>query len=750
MKNLRWYWQRLSAMSPLEIPYRLRNAVRDELGRFRLPPSESETPFAAVVRDVDSSLPPTPIFPFIPNDETLRAVPERWREAARDEAERFLSGRFSIFALDDVNFGAKIDWNRDYSSEKSAPADVYAPKIDVANENKIGDVKYIWEPARLQFLPRLAQYWLYSDASDARIPAAIVATVRDFIASNPPLCSIHWASPMEVALQLISLTLTFHFLRSRPESSAALTPDFTRLLTKAVASRLDFVRRRYSAFSSAGNHLIAEAAGAYFAANYWSTLKIAESTKRRAKVILVREIERQTFPDGVSREQSVSYSFFIRDLATLAGLSGEATGDAFPDAYWERLDRIADFLDAISDRAGNSPNVGDEDGGRAFRLEERSASRAQTLRSQRLRLAATVAKLRQNAAENAALKTPKKALKKQIGDNAQKTRLKQAFSNAVPTSDGAPTEEAFWLLGAPAFSSNFPQTSQTAETALFPQTSFLPFLTETAPSSHPSHPLQPSQPSQSPFLAPNAESSLPRAVVFREFPQGGWQSRREICGDAETLLVFKAGPFGYPATAAHAHADALELLLHVDGVPVLLDPGTFSYQNRPERPFYRSSAQHNTLNFAKSEQSQYINRFLWGKKSTPELLSVDKNLNGVDFFAGKVRWHSGETHERRVERIGDDAWRIVDRWRGSEPPTLRFHFSPEVAATAVATSDGTGAVVRVGNRRVEIANPNLAARLEPFRASPAFYRLADAVRLVFAATDSAGETATTLRVSDAQ
>ncbi|MBQ8363898.1 MAG: hypothetical protein IJX36_08245, partial [Thermoguttaceae bacterium] len=438
MKNLRWYWQRLSAMSPLEIPYRLRNAVRDELGRFRLPTPESETPLAAVVRDVDSPLPPTPIFPFIPDAASLRAVPERWRDAARDEAERFLSGRFSIFALDDVYFGAKIDWNRDYSSEQSAPANVYAPKINVADENKIGDVKYIWEPARLQFLPRLAQHWLYSDASDARIPTAIVATVRDFVASNPPLRSIHWASPMEVALQLISLTLTFQLLRSRSESSAALTPDFTNLLTKAVATRLDFVRRRYSAFSSAGNHLIAEAAGAYFAANYWSTLKIADSTKRRAKKILVREINLQTFPDGVSREQSVSYSFFIRDLATLAGLSGEAAGDAFPDAFWERLDRIADFLDAISDRAGNWPNVGDEDGGRAFRLEERSTSRAQTLRSQRLELAATVAQLRRNAVENAALKTPKKAPKKQNGNEAQKTRLKQTFSNAVPTPAAAP------------------------------------------------------------------------------------------------------------------------------------------------------------------------------------------------------------------------------------------------------------------------------------------------------------------------
>lgn len=745
MKNWRWYLRRLAVMSPLELPYRLRNAVRDELGRFRLPPSEAETPLAAVVRDVESPLPKAPIFPFVPDAETLRAVPKRWREAARVETERFLNGRFSIFALDDVAFGAKVDWNRDYSSEKSAPPQIYAPKIDVSDENKIGDVKYIWEPARLQFLPRLAQYWLYSDAADERIPAAIVATVRNFVESNPPLRSIHWASPMEVALQLISTTLTFQFLRSRPASAAALTPDFTSLLIRSIASRLDFVRRRYSAFSSAGNHLIAEAAGAYFAAAYWSTLKIAEPTKRRAKKILVREIERQTFPDGVGREQTVAYSFFIRDLGTLAGLAGEAVGDAFPDAYWERLDRIADFLDAISDRAGNSPNIGDEDGGRAFRLEERSAPRIETLRSQRLRLAETIAFLRRNADEKGGLKTKKFATQTNSNAAVNFSQRESTFSNE--SSFAATTEEAFWLLAAPRLQTQIPQNAGITPTAQISQN------VETAPTTQTSQNVETAPTAQTPQnvdTPPTAQTPQnAKTAVFREFPFGGYQSRRETCGDAETLLVFKAGPFGYPATAAHAHADALEILLHVDGVPTLIDPGTFSYRNGPERLFYRSSAQHNTLNFAKSEQSQYINRFLWGKKSTPELLSADTYHNGV-VFAGRVRWHSGETHERRVERIGDGVWRIVDRWRGNEPPTIRFHFSPEVASNVAATPDGTGATVRVGDRRVEISNPELAARLEPFRASPAFYRLEDAIRLVFVATGSTGETATTLSVSPAE
>lgn len=332
------------------------------------------------------------------------------------------------------------------------------------------------------------------------------------------------------------------------------------------------------------------------------------------------------------------------------------------------------------------------------------------------------------------MKTKKFATQTNSNAAVNFSQRENTFSNES-SAFAATTEEAFWLLAAPRLQTQIPQNVKTAPTTQTPQN------VDTTPTT---------QIPQNAEIALTAQTSQnAKTAVFREFPFGGYQSRRETCGDAETLLVFKAGPFGYPATAAHAHADALEILLHVDGVPTLIDPGTFSYRNGPERLFYRSSAQHNTLNFAKSEQSQYINRFLWGKKSTPELLPADTYRNGV-VFAGRVRWHSGETHERRVERIGDGVWRIVDRWRGNEPPTIRFHFSPEVASNVAATPDGTGATVRVGDRRVEISNPELAARLEPFRASPAFYRLEDAIRLVFVATGSTGETATTLSVSPAE
>ncbi len=43
-----------------------------------------------------------------------------------------------------------------------------------------------------------------------------------------------------------------------------------------------------------------------------------------------------------------------------------------------------------------------------------------------------------------------------------------------------------------------------------------------------------------------------------------------------------AAPLGFLSIAAHGHADALSFILHVDGSPILVDPGTFMYHTHKE------------------------------------------------------------------------------------------------------------------------------------------------------------------------
>jgi hypothetical protein len=87
---------------------------------------------------------------------------------------------------------------------------------------------------------------------------------------------------------------------------------------------------------------------------------------------------------------------------------------------------------------------------------------------------------------------------------------------------------------------------------------------------------------------------------------------RTYLGEDELWCRVDHGPHGYLSIAAHAHADALSVEVRFAGVPVLVDPGTFSYHGDPAwRYFFRSTLAHNTVEIARTDQSVSAGPFMW-------------------------------------------------------------------------------------------------------------------------------------------
>ena len=76
---------------------------------------------------------------------------------------------------------------------------------------------------------------------------------------------------------------------------------------------------------------------------------------------------------------------------------------------------------------------------------------------------------------------------------------------------------------------------------------------------------------------------------LRMFPQGGYHVLSTDRGsDDELVIVFDAGPLGFPPLFAHGHADALSFWLSYGGREFLIDPGTFCYYaNDVWRAYFR-------------------------------------------------------------------------------------------------------------------------------------------------------------------
>ncbi len=128
--------------------------------------------------------------------------------------------------------------------------------------------------------------------------------------------------------------------------------------------------------------------------------------------------------------------------------------------------------------------------------------------------------------------------------------------------------------------------------------------------------------------APLAQSSLPvvaptatPAMSDDRLARTSWLTTIRT---TEAVAVLRTGTLGYLSVAAHAHADLTSVVLSVAGQPVLIDPGTFSYDSHPGwRQWFRSTAAHNCLTVNDTDQAEYWGPFLWG--TAPEAMVVGYN-----------------------------------------------------------------------------------------------------------------------------
>jgi hypothetical protein len=136
---------------------------------------------------------------------------------------------------------------------------------------------------------------------------------------------------------------------------------------------MHFIRGYFSRFSSANNHLIGEAAGLFIGAVMWPCWRQSQDWAVEAQDILEREALLQNAPDGVNREQAISYQQFVLDFLLIAALAGSANNRNFSHKYWKRIEASLEFLASIMDAGGHVPMIGDADDGYVARLSpERS------------------------------------------------------------------------------------------------------------------------------------------------------------------------------------------------------------------------------------------------------------------------------------------------------------------------------------------------------------------------------------------
>ena len=103
---------------------------------------------------------------------------------------------------------------------------------------------------------------------------------------------------------------------------------------------------------------------------------------------------------------------------------------------------------------------------------------------------------------------------------------------------------------------------------------------------------------------------------LRTFAQGGYTVMRRARPAGDVLLAMDHGYLGYLSIAAHGHADALAVWLHLGDRPVLADAGTYLYHSGGAwRTHFRGTAAHNTLCVEGADQSTMSGHFNWSHQA---------------------------------------------------------------------------------------------------------------------------------------
>jgi hypothetical protein len=313
-----------------------------------------------------------PRFVISPADRPARVttIQQHFPEAIHDavaRADRIVDGRFDLLGYRGLVFGeagSPPDWHLDPVHQRRAQDGFWTRVPYLAPE--CGDHKIIWELNRHQSWLALGRaYWL---TSDERYRTAFVSQFESWMAANPPLSGVNWASMLELGLRSLSWLWALNFFAQVEDGSAPDRAPWAVDLLLGIDRQLRLVERNLSRYFSPNTHLLGEALALYVVGRCLPELRRAGGWERLGRTVLLEQIERQIHRDGGHAELSTHYHRYTLDFYLLALIVARRTRDASAGAFGAAVDALAKFARTMADDVGRLPTIGDDDGGSLFPL----------------------------------------------------------------------------------------------------------------------------------------------------------------------------------------------------------------------------------------------------------------------------------------------------------------------------------------------------------------------------------------------
>ncbi len=498
-----------------------------------------------------------------------------------------------LWAMVDKTY-VPIDWQIDFKSGyrwdegKSSATVLYGHLPGV-------DIKIPWELARLQHFPRLALAYVMSRNGEGGFqpPEIYINEFRnqslDFIASNPPRFGVNWACTMDIAIRAANMVMAMYLFRRH---GAVFDNDFEAEFAASILGHARHINdnpERHGSFT--GNHYLAGLAGLGFCAAILPATGETNGWLCRVAKELVSEVASQFHEDGANFEASTSYHRLSAEMvvfttALIIGLDDRRKREiglsSFPEWYFERIEKMAEFSLHITKPNGRVAQIGDNDNGRLFKL---------------------------SAAAESGVSLDHRSLVGAINGLFERDDL------ATFSADGGRIEAALvnGLAGGATVASYLDANSQPAAVGR---------------QLYSGEQIDGTPKSQRKIIIKPPDSGVLDNLIAVSYPDFGlyiWRSGR-------FFLSLRCGPIGQNSNGGHAHNDQLAIELNIDGDDWLADPGSYVYTASPElRNRYRSVHAHAAPRYGNGEPSRMdLGMFRLGDEAKAKCLRFDeKGFHGI-------------------------------------------------------------------------------------------------------------------------
>jgi hypothetical protein len=287
-------------------------------------------------------------------------------EGLSAEARAVVAHRWPVLGYGVREFGATVDWLREPSAGVRWPLDFHADVDLVRGDGS--DVRVLWELNRLGHLLTLAR--AYAAGGGEELAEEFFAQIESWAVQNPLGRGPNWACAMEVALRAVNLLAAFRLFRR----SAALDEGrLTQMLALFDAHGRHVRRNLEYSYIAAGNHYLSDVAGLLWLGLLLPELGAAEGWREFALKELLRELDRQVFPDGANWEASTGYHRFVAEMFLYSFILCRENGIDVGARAWAKVGSMLEYVRAYLRPDGRAPLVGDADGGQLLPLVRRGA-----------------------------------------------------------------------------------------------------------------------------------------------------------------------------------------------------------------------------------------------------------------------------------------------------------------------------------------------------------------------------------------